>query len=222
MISEKYNCLFVHVPKTAGQSVESFFLGLHGLSWENRAPLLLKPNPDPARGPERLAHLTAQEYVGCGYVTEQRFRKFFKFAFVRNPWDRLVSVYHYKGFKDRYSFRDFILRGMSFENRYLGVYRHLMPQYEYLYDNKGNLLVDFIGRFENLQNDFEEVCKKLRIEPGMLPHRNPTKGRGVDTEGGGARGSKLNYTAYYDPELVKIVGDLYAKDVATFGYAFGK
>jgi len=63
LISHHDKCLFVHVPKCAGQSVEMFFLDRIGLDWERRAPLLLRPNDVPALGPPRLAHLKAAEYV---------------------------------------------------------------------------------------------------------------------------------------------------------------
>ena len=73
MLSQKYKCIFVHIPKAAGQSVERVFLELHGLSWEMRSPLLLAQNSDSAMGPPRLAHLRASEYVSCGHTTKDNF-----------------------------------------------------------------------------------------------------------------------------------------------------
>ena len=61
MISHRHQCVFVHVPKTAGISIEHVFLAQYGLTWDERAPLLLRFNPDPALGPERLGHLTATD-----------------------------------------------------------------------------------------------------------------------------------------------------------------
>ena len=90
--SDTMTCVFVHVPKCAGQSVEMFFLNRIGLDWERRAPLLLRPNDVPALGPHLLAHLKAHEYVEKKWMTPLEFNEYFKFAFVRNPWgqDRLV------------------------------------------------------------------------------------------------------------------------------------
>ena len=66
MISHRHRCVFVHIPKVAGQSIEHVFLGWNGLNWKGRAPLLLRPNEDPRKGPPRLAHLRAQDYVPDG------------------------------------------------------------------------------------------------------------------------------------------------------------
>jgi len=95
MLSRAYRTIFVHIPKTGGQSIETIFLKAHGLTWEARAQLLLRPNSDPAKGPRRLAHLYASEYVSCGHVTAEDFESFFSFAVVRNPWARAVSSYKY-------------------------------------------------------------------------------------------------------------------------------
>ena len=69
MISEKYKTLFVHIPKTGGQSVEHFFLNLQNLDWNSRDKLLLRENKFRNFGPERLAHLTAIEYKKYGYLS---------------------------------------------------------------------------------------------------------------------------------------------------------
>ena len=67
MICHQFKCLFIHIPKVAGQSIESAFLSELGLSWEQRASLLLKKNSNPLKGPPRLAHLTCKEYIEHQY-----------------------------------------------------------------------------------------------------------------------------------------------------------
>ena len=107
MICREFNCLFVHVPKAAGQSIEQFFMDRLGLDWESdRDQLLLGSNNDPSRGTEKLSHLTAAEYVECGHLSRQEFESLFKFSFVRDPYRRIVSEYLYRNYFHHFSFRD--------------------------------------------------------------------------------------------------------------------
>ncbi|WP_207063156.1 sulfotransferase family protein [Motiliproteus sp. SC1-56] len=227
MISEKYECVFVHIPKAAGQSIERFFLNLHGLSWKERAPLLLRYNPEPDLGPERLAHLKSSEYVSCGYLDEDQFNRYFKFTFVRNPWARLVSEFRYRDYDKQMSFRDFVLGGLPEECDYSDAYRHIAPQYDFVYDESGKLLVDFVGKFENLQDDFKVVCEALAIQGSTLPHanlstrENSLKERVKKIIWRKKPSRRYHYTEYYDAETREVVENMYAKDIATFGYAFG-
>ena len=227
MISHKYKCIFIHIPKTAGQSIEHFFLNLHGLSWEKRAPLLLKYNPDPNAGPESLAHLTASEYVQLGHISEKKFLQYYKFAFVRNPWARLVSEYRYRTCYRNFTFTEFVMSGLPEPNPYSDKYRHIMPQYDFLYDINGKLLVDFVAKFENLQKDFHQVLKKLSLPLSDLPHINASSSK---------RGNLINklkcllitknettqkhWIDYYNKETREKVAELYAKDIKKFNYRF--
>ena len=86
MISHRFKCVYVHVPKAGGQSIESVFVEQHGLTWETRAPLLLSPCNDRRFGPRFLAHLTAKEYVALGHLSQQDWDEYFTFAAIRNPW----------------------------------------------------------------------------------------------------------------------------------------
>jgi hypothetical protein len=211
LICRKYNCLFVHIPKAAGQSIEVFFLDLVGRTGETREALLLRRNWELDRGPHRLSHLTASEYVNCGYLDLPEFNSLFKFSFVRNPWDRLVSAYEFWRAVRKIKAPDF----KSFLFKYLpkandgDSSRHVIPQYQFLCDENGKLLVDFIGRFESLQTDFDAVCKNLNIteHSTTLPHRNRAIGR-------------RHYAEYYDGESLDFVKTLYKRDIELFNYTF--
>lgn len=230
MLSRKHKCVFVHIPKVAGQSVERVFLDLHELRWESRASLLLRANDNPAMGPPRLAHLKASEYVSCGHMAEQEFHSFYKFSFVRNPWKRLVSVYKYLDLAADMSFKQFLAEDFSaaedWEPRLMKV-----PQYEYLFATNGEQLVDFIGRFEALQADFNRVCHDIGIPAMELPHANETgkerTWRAVVKQGvkkiSPLHRTYVNhehYTGYYDDEAREIVADVYAREIECFGYQF--
>lgn len=219
MISKFDNCLFVHVPKVAGQSIENVFLERAGLSWNNRAPFLLKPNQNPLLGPPRLAHLTAQEYTELGYLSVSEFQSLYKFAFVRNPWQRILSEYLYRGY--RCSFKEFLLYRFpkpSDDNYVNGddLYRHVIPQAHFLCNRQGNLIVDFVGRFESLSKDFQDVSKKITGIPLSLPHKNktPMRFKGLFAS------RKTHCSDYYCEKTEAFVADYYAQDIELFGYTF--
>ncbi len=227
MICHDYKCLFVHIPKAAGMSIEHFFLDKVGLTWENRAPFLLGPNSDPAKGPGRLAHLFASEYVGLGHISQEVFDQYYKFSFVRNPWARLVSEYKFRNHHVFFTFKDFVEKHFP-EPGQTDPYRHVVPQYDFLYSPEGKLLVDFVGKFENLQADFDQVASHLQIEDSALPHVNKTK----KNSGYGPKWKlrrflmsfkqkdHKSYVDYYDDALRDKVAKLYEKDIETFKYQF--
>lgn len=174
MISHQHKCIFVHVPKTAGQSIEHAFIEFNGLTWETREALLLRPRTKPEEGPRRLAHLIAREYVTCGHMTQEQYDAYFTFSFVRNPWSRFVSLYRALGYNMRFQFKLFVLH--EFNRTETDGYSWLVrPQSDFIIDENGNPLVDFIGRFENLQNDFSHVCGQIGIPVTDLSHTNKSK-----------------------------------------------
>jgi len=227
VICHPFKCIFIHVPKTAGQSIEQFFMDRLGLDWnQDREALLLQNNNDPALGTEKLAHLAASEYVGCGHVSQQVFSSYYKFGFVRNPWTRILSEYRYRNYFHHHSFKDFVINKLprpGFDDKY----RHVMPQYELLYDAEGKLLVDFVGRFETLQQDFDRVCETIGIEGSTLPHRNRSDKKSRDLKrrlknilfmnGENQHDSLIDF---YDDETREAVAEYYRIDIETFGYQF--
>ena len=237
MISHHHRCVFIHIPKNAGQSVEQVFLDQLGLSYETRAPLLMRPNDKPELGPPRLAHLKWHQYVGCKYMTQDQFDSYFKFAIVRNPWDRAVSLYRYYRFQEKCSFKEFVmdeLRGWMWRERqwFVG------PQADFICDSEGRLRVDFLGRFETLHSDFLRICERIGLPAIDIPHVNVSISRIEPQKVKTSRtaGPKLkplwrrrrtvrfpifpSFREYYDDESRALIEDLYAQDVERFGYRF--
>ena len=232
MISSQYQCIFIHIPKSAGQSIEHLFLKLHGLTWKSRSQLLLRENKIPDMGPSRLAHRYANEYIKHGYVNQENYEKYYKFSFVRNPWSRLVSEYKYRNHQNKFSFKEFVLHNLP-EQGMSDEYRHIVPQYDFLYSDNGHLMVNFIGKFETLQEDFNIVAKNLNLPIANLPianlphinksHQSGVKGRlhKIITQLKSTnKPSSSNYREYYSDDLRKTVSKMYEKDIDIFKYTF--
>lgn len=236
MISQTHRCIFVHVPKTAGQSIEQVFLTQLGLEWKQRAPLLLRRNRDPRKGPPRLAHLRASEYVDLGYCDLDTFSTFYRFSFVRNPWDRIVSFYKYIGSPAEYPFRDFVLHHLR-NGLWSRMHWFVRPQTDFLYRD-GKLLVDFVGRFESLAEDFTHVAGQLDLPTRELPFVNRSDARrspaypairrtlkalwpgspAFGNFGGRPLTRYPDFAAYYDRDTCDVIARLYASDIEAFGY----
>ncbi len=141
------------------------------------------------------------------------FKDYFKFAFVRNPWDRLVSCWHNKVIDENYynfdtetykkmrSFKNFVryVANLDIEN----CEQHLREQTKLIDLNN----VDYIGRFENFRHDLSEVFKKIGIAPPSDEKKNATRKR-------------RDYRSYYDDELREKAGRIYRKSVQIFAYKF--
>lgn len=199
MFSDRHDAIFVHVPKTGGQSIELAFLRSYGLSWENRAPLLLRASTA-SDGPRVLAHLFAWEYVALGHVAADRFDACEKFAVVRDPYARAVSGFTYAGATGR--LRDFLVEGPK--DRPLD-HRLTLPQTDFLLDQSQELiLVDTLLRFETLAEDWRQLSVRLLGRHAHLPHRNRS--------GGTLRTGDL------DRADIDCINELYSRDFEMLGY----
>lgn len=190
--------IFTHVPKSAGTSiVETLF---H----------------------QNSRHVPIRPYAA---YDEERFGRAFKFTFVRNPWSRIFSAYHYlhrvvgKGnqcvdwvWATQYlaatpTFEDFVLRLR--DRRYLSCikrYIHFRDQLDWITVPGHDGVMSFIGRFENLDEDFACVCRMIGTPRVRLCQLRAGKER--------------NYRDAFTSEMVSIVGDIYHRDVKAFGYDF--
>lgn len=207
MISHRHHCIFVHIPRTGGTSIEN-------VMWpgERSEAELWMGFVSPFHNKYQtggLQHLFAR-HIRLE-VGEQVFQDYFKFAIVRNPWDRLVSQFCY--LDRRPDLRDFmgVPEGMPFaqyvEQAATSGHVQITPQYDFIYDETGDPLVDYIGRFETLQHDAATVFERIGLEDVSLPVAN-TSSRHRD------------YRSYYDGATRSRVEELYAKDIERFGYRF--
>jgi hypothetical protein len=202
MISFKKGFLFVHIPKTAGNSIQSFLR-----DYSEDQLVALRKEQD---GVERFGlrnpnyklrkHSTLREYHDA--LGNEQLRKLYKFTCTRNPWDRMVSYYFTptQGPEswDRKKFHGIISRAVS------------IADYLRLKENEADPFanVDYIMRFENLADDFRSVCNQLDISPGTLPRYN--------------RSTREHYSKYYDYELRELVRTRFSADIERFGYTFEK
>lgn len=200
MICHHHRCIFVHIERTGGTSIE---LALSGFDWWEKATRTEK-------------HLTAQ---GCiRRYGERMWRRYFTFSVVRNPWDLVVSSYVF--FQARQlsglSFRDFVLTSREQGDRRLDrgdwIYsrwwrRFGRCQLDWISDRNGKVLVDYIGRFEHLQREFGELCRRIGIAPAPLAHES--------------RMEREAYAAYYDEETREVVATRFRRDIEAFAYEFG-
>ncbi len=227
MISHSHKVIFVHVPKVAGQSIEHMFLQALGLDWEHRESLLLRKKKSNEVGPERLAHLTAEEYVSLGYIDKALFEDYFKFSFVRNPYQRAFSFYNFLGYARIISFRTFVKKVLPQKLKEDDFF--FRSQYDYLFSKEGTLLVDYVGRLEQIKSDIEKVKDRSGLQGISLPHANKSKGEWrravrllLNNPSLAAQlnffNNKKSFEAIVDAELKSLIAEMYTKDFEAFDY----
>ncbi len=185
--------IFIHIPKTAGISLIKSIFG----------------------------DVTLEGHRSVGYykqVFKNRYSGFFTFTIVRNPWDRLYSSYkflqkgginihdknafetHLSIYKD---FEDFVLKGLN--EKIISKITHFIPQHEFVCDKNGEIIVDYVGKFENLNKSVDKINDILKLE-FKLEHYNKT--------------NKKDYKDVYTTEMIEKVNQIYKKDIDIFEYNF--
>ena len=153
----------------------------------------------------RWGHITARELRD--ELPPGMFDEYFKFSFVRNPWDWQVSIYHYVLQSPENEFHE-LVRGFRDFAEYLDwrINRE-GPELltEFVLSETGEPLVDYIGRYETLAEDFAKVCERIGIA-STLPHKN--------------RSAHRDFREYYTPATRALVAEAYREDIEYFGYEF--
>lgn len=217
LISYSRNFLFVHIAKTGGTSVRAALRGYRWGGWYS-VPLWLASAVSQATRPRHKLGLKfprhAKAVAALEMLPAEVYQGFFKFVIVRNPWDLQVSSYHHirrekpEVLAGVNNFGDFLRRKFDPERPYdymLDTSAEL--QSEYITDMRGNVIVDYIGRYENLAEDFDAICKRIGIPAPALPHLRKA-------------GDREDYRAYYTDDLAEQVAQHYRRDLDTLGYTF--
>ena len=209
LISSKCKFIFVHNYKVAGSSVKK---ALDGYSDKPLTKIPLRSYKYFFNGNKHWivpkpfnAHMKAREIAI--HLPKNIFETYFKFGFVRNPWSWQVSLYRFMLKTPSHHQHTFIKSLGSFED-YINwrVENEVRLQKDFFYDEAGNLLVDYVGKFENLQEDFEEICSKIGIKKS-LAHLNASSN------------NPFQFLEYYTQHTLDLVENAYKEDLDTFNYS---
>jgi hypothetical protein len=216
ILLKPYSAVYIEIPKVACTRFKVAFAQLLGISLEQTGgdphPVCY-PSLDPPATP------TGSLYPG-----------WFSFAFVRNPWDRLVSCYRDKirgevagftyftsrpGVADCLARFDAFVPGMSFDD-FVGAVAsipdeeadaHFRSQYTFVTNDAGDIGVDFVGRYERLLADFGLVQRMIGLPPIKLPRLQAAR-------------YPVRYADYYSQRARRAVAERFARDIELFGYKF--
>jgi len=202
MISHCKKFIHIHIPRCAGSSIDNS-LGQYSITKTSR---------------DSLYEMFSERHIKA--VCVENYKNYFKFAIVRNPWDRMVSIFHWgkqipKNKIAQWSERNFEpwLNGGAWkkavrsEKNEVLIPTHGELMLDWVTDNDGKIAVDYIGRQENMDEAWKVISSAIGIEYQKLPREHGTKRYG-------------NYRSYYNNNSRKIVEDYFEKDIAFFDYKF--
>jgi hypothetical protein len=211
LVSYSKKFLFLRVPKTGGTSINAALLPYHNPHERKlyarlirRLPLI--PTPYQFQAFDAHPHWCMLK-AKC-VLPEGLFNSFFKFSFVRHPVDWQISVFKHilryehlddfaVEFAEVYKYRSFA------DYIHWRIDHGPIPQVTQMVGEDGRLLLDFVGRFENLSCDFETVCRMINIPSPALEHLNQ---------------NPHDQSVVINSALFKLIYDAYKLDFETFGY----
>tara|TARA_Y100000361_G_scaffold126733_1_gene120856 strand:+ start:20103 stop:20756 length:654 start_codon:yes stop_codon:yes gene_type:complete len=199
MLSENPKFIFIHIPKTAGTSIESY--------------LRLLQKGDCKK------HMTIKDYENS---LGDSMSEYFKFTVIRNPWDRMVSYWKYRqgkhwapidGTINNFNVWLKFITALDLNNLDGSTSTSNISDFRMGIDSQYNSLISSIGKmdvqlinFDNLQADFNQICDQIGISRYELPHINKT--------------NRKHYSTYYDEETKDIISQKYSDDIKHFGFTF--
>jgi hypothetical protein len=206
IISHKHRFIFFAIPKTATHAIREA-LRKHTVAGDWEQQLLFGQQSLPIPDLASLGHGHISVTQLRPHLPSETWDSYFKFGFVRNPFDRFISTCFFLNRKNPQFNRNPVL----FMKRALTVERFrerilVRPQAQLLTDENEEVAVDFVGRYENLQRSVDEIFERLNLRSTDLPKKNTSKHDA--------------YTTYYDYELKEMVGKFYEEDLRVFDYGF--
>lgn len=185
---ERYDAVYIDIAKVASSSLKATFASLLDLDLD-----AVDGNPHEVEFPR-------PPY--SAYTEERLYPGLYTFAFVRNPWDRLVSCYRDKIGGELDDFTNFSESGVAH------CLAHFRSQHDYLTNLSGDIAVDFVGRYENLVSDFQHLAHEIGLPSNTKLHRLQAAPKVVD------------YADYYTPDTRNVVATRFAQDIELFSYQF--
>ena len=192
LLSDSHKFAFYHYPKTGGSSITSAL-----------APYLRYPIPVPSNnqhGWQGRHHIDGIQHVPFKYMTIAPPTDYAKVVFIRNPFEIVVSAWNMdKGPFDKFVYDEIVTRNHpSLRNTIL----------ESITDADGRMVMDFIGRYENMQSDWKKFCWSVGLPTLTLPHKNVKESRKND-----------DYRTHYSAYSKEMVEDVFGEDLNYFGYS---
>jgi hypothetical protein len=208
VISHAHRCIFVHIPKTGGTSVEDLIWPGPRTTDDLWMGFIDRyHNKYQTGGLQHLLAAQIREEVGTDV-----FSRYYKFSIVRNPWDRAVSQFVFMDTRD--DLREFLgMKKGDGLKKYAELIRkkkHVQwePQVNFVRDANGESLLDYIGRFEAFSGSVFHALRAIGIKANSIPHRK--------------KGQRGPYQDYYDAESREMIAAMYAADIEAFGYRFSE
>tara|TARA_B110000967_G_C18728538_1_gene481419 strand:- start:311 stop:934 length:624 start_codon:yes stop_codon:yes gene_type:complete len=206
IVSHAKQFIFFAVPKTGTHAVREL-LSIHkgADDWEQQVLFGKQLSPIPEIAKIQHGHISAQQIEP--YLDKSVWQDYFKFAIVRNPFDRFISICFFLNrqnplfLETPLQWMKSAIQAKEFRARVL-----VKPQFLQLSDAQGNIAMDYVGRYETLQNSVDEICLSLKVESSQLQKRNTSEHQ--------------QYREYYDEELKSAVEIVYAEDLRRFNYSY--
>ena len=206
IVSHAKQFIFFAVPKTGTHALRELLRAHKGPDdWEQQILFGEQCLPIPEIAKIQHGHISAQQI--SPHLEAAVWESYFKFAIVRNPFDRFISICFFLNRKNPLfietplQWMKSAIKAPQFRERVL-----VKPQYLQLMDAQGDIVMDYVGRYEHLQSSVDEICNRLQIEAVPLEIRNASEHK--------------QYREYYDDELKSSVEMVYQEDLKRFNYAY--